>query len=811
MSTSTNAQAFHTSTSICTSDDAPAQRAGRARRRRLSRPSLTSAIAGMAVAMLLGAPALTPALAQTDAPAFAANIIVPQSRVIVTPDTANPVRLQRVETTVDIRDQVATTSIRLILHNPSGRAQEAELVMPVPDGAAIRSFHLEALGDDGGARLLPRDEARRIYEAIVRRMVDPAILEFAGTGMIRSNVFPVPAGEESVLRLVYEQILPADGDRFDYVLPRSMQATDAEWSIKVNVESQREIASVYSPTHDLVVSDAGAVIPAGGGRATSRKSFEVQNAAAGGAFQLAVLQQPGDGLGATFITYPDPRVTDGTTTGGYFLMLAGVPQPDDDTPRIPRELTLVIDRSGSMRDGKLDQAREAAMQIISGLASNESFSIIVYSDQVETFSDGALVASRENVQRAMAYLGSIRASGGTNIHDALVEAVREPVAEGTLPIVLFLTDGLPTIGQTGERAIRTAVQGGNRHERRIFTFGVGYDVNTPLLRAIATDSRATSTFVQPGQDVEATVGQVYRRLRGPVFAGPEIGLAERAAGARGAAHGTARINELLPAALPDIFEGEQLIVLGTYIGESPMDIRISGNFLGEQRTFTATLDPAKASTRNAFVPRLWATRRIGALLEAIRQNPGSEGNQELVTEIVALSTEYGILTEYTAFLAAERDDIITAGGQPMPAAPLEAWSDARVQLRVVEESLRVRNDARAGREAMNQEMNAATRAEAATITAGANVYLAEDMARREIMTVLQVNERAYFQQGNRWVDSAMLAQAAEEPEVTVEFGTEAYSTLLDELIVDNRQAVLANRGEVYLLHRGRRVLVINPS
>lgn len=809
MATSTNAQATHNSnnTTGIAGEAAPARRASRAdraRRRHHSRPSLTSAIAGLAVAMLLGAPALTPALAQPDAPAFAANIIVPQSRVIVAPDAANPVRLQRVETTVDIRDQVATTTIRLILHNPSGRAQEAELVMPVPDGAAIRSFHLEALGDDGGARLLPRDEARRIYEAIVRRMVDPAILEFAGTGMIRSNVFPVPAGEESVLRLVYEQILPADGDRFDYVLPRSMQATDAEWSIKVNVESQREIASVYSPTHDLVVSDAGAVIPAGGGRATSRKSFEVQNAAAGGAFQLAVLQQPGDGLGATFITYPDPRVTDGTTTGGYFLMLAGVPQPDDDTPRIPRELTLVIDRSGSMRDGKLDQAREAAMQIISGLASNESFSIIVYSDQVETFSEGAVAASRENVRRAMAYLESIRPSGGTNIHDALVEAVREPVVEGTLPIVLFLTDGLPTIGQTGERAIRTAVQGGNRHERRIFTFGVGYDVNTPLLRAIATDSRATSTFVQPGQDVEATVGQVYRRLRGPVFAGPEIGLAERVAG-------TARINELLPATLPDIFEGEQLIVLGTYIGESPMDIRISGNFLGEQRTFTASLDPAKASTRNAFVPRLWATRRIGVLLEAIRQNPGSEGNQELVTEIVALSTEYGILTEYTAFLAAERDDIITAGGQPMPAAPLEAWSDARRQLRVVEESLRVRNDARAGRDAMNQEMNAATRAEAATITAGANVYLAADMGRREIMTVLQVNERAYFQQGNRWVDSAMLAQAGEEPEVTVEFGTDAYSKLLDELIVDNRQAVLANRGEVYLLHRGQRVLVINPS
>lgn len=772
------------------------------------RALMLKAVAGLAASLAMLGSLASPAHAQ----GFVNNIIVPQSRVIFAPDTANPVSIQRVETTIDIKDQVATTTLRVMLHNPAGRPQEAEVVMPVPDGAAIRYFQLEGLGDDDGARLLPKDEARAIYEAIVRRMVDPAILEFAGYGMIRSSVFPVPAGEESVIKLVYEQLLTADGERIDYTLPRAQGSSGAEWSITINVESQRDIAGVYSPSNDLTVVE-GTVIPAGGGVPVHRHSYTVNDAAqAGGAFQLAILNQPGDGLrqselSATFLTYPDPRVTDGTTTGGYFLMLAGLPQPDAQTARIPRELTLVIDRSGSMRGEKMDQAKEAALQIVAALGPAEHFNIIDYSDTVASFADGPVLATPENIKRALAYLQTIQPMGGTNIHDALVEALRQDATPDTLPIVLFLTDGLPTIGQTTEQAIRGAAKAGNPHDRRVFTFGVGYDVNTPLLRAIASDSRASSTFVQPGEDVEVKVGQVYRRLRGPVFAAPQITLL----GTEGA-HAS-RITDILPTALPDVFEGEQLIVLGKYLGEAPMTMQISGNYLGDARAFRAVLDPSKATTRNAFVPRLWATRRIGTLLDGIRQSPGSDGTQELVSEIVRLSTEYGILTEYTAFLAANPEDMPPLlPGQPVPvaAAPGE-WRDDDLRARRALDAVEGRNIVRAGAGSMNQEVNNQGLLSAESAAGGQNRYYDEQMNRREITTVQQIGDRAYFQNGRRWVDSAMLAQAADAPDRTVSFGTPAYSTLLDELITDNRQAVLANRGEIYLLHRGQRVLVINPG
>jgi Ca-activated chloride channel family protein len=277
--------------------------------------------------------------------------------------------------------------------------------------------------------------------------------------------------------------------------------------------------------------------------------------------------------------------------------------------------------------------------------------------------------------------------------------------------------------------------------------------------------------------------------------------------------GVPRLVDLIPSALPDVFEGEQVIVMGKYYGEVPVNVTITGNYLGEDREFAATFDPSKATTRNAFVPRLWATRRIGTLLDGIRQNPGSEGNKELVDEIVALSTEYGILTEYTAFLAASPEDMpVGRPGEPMPmsAAPA-AWSDDEFREREMQRGLERRMIARDGAGSMNQEMNNASRAEAITLAAGENRYLDEAMRSREITTVQQVGDRAYFRHGRRWVDSSMLAQAADEPQQRVEFGTEAYTQLLDELIVDNRQAVLANRGEIYLMHRGQRVLVINPA
>jgi Ca-activated chloride channel family protein len=706
-------------------------------------------------------------------------IILPQRRIIAPPDQRQ-VRITGVDADIRIREQVATTSLTVKLHNPSRHRLEAELMLPVPDASAIRSLHYSGLGDEPSGKILPREEARRIYNDIVARMKDPALLEFIGLNLLRTSVFPIEPGDNQTVTIVYENLLRADGQRIDYILPRT-EAVDynVPWTIKVTVESTRAISTVYSPSHAL--------------RTTSRGDHRVvletePNARTQpGSFRLSYLLEADD-ITATLLAYPDPKVG-----GGYFLLLAGLPAPNPDaaTPSIQREVTLVLDRSGSMGGAKIDQVREAAKQIIAGLSEGETFNIIIYNDTVERFSPQSVVKSRETETAARAYLDTVTAQGGTNIHDALVEAIRTQPSEGMLPIVLFLTDGLPTVGQTSEQAISGAVEKGNKHERRIFTFGVGNDVNTPLLMKIATATRASSTFVLPDENVEVKVGSLFRRLTGPVMASPTLNAPAN------------RVRDVLPGTLPDLFEGDQLVVLGQYMDDAALTFTLEGNFRGEGRTFTFEFSLDDATTANSFVPRLWASRKIGVMLDAMRDLGADPSRpvdrddprvKELVDEIIRLSTEFGILTEYTAFLAREDQPVALSQPTAMREAVAGSLGDTIVRQR-------------SGADAVRYARNDAGRANQAQLNA-ANTYVADDGMEREITTVQQVGNSAMFRRGNRWVDGRT-AQRGEDiqPDRVVQIGTDDFERVVDQLVIENRQSVLAMGAEVLIELQGETVLI----
>ena len=279
------------------------------------------------------------------------------------------------------------------------------MILPVPEAAVVRGFDFQGAGAEPSALLLPKREARRIYDEIVARSRDPALLEFIGFNLIRSSVFPVEAHGTQKVRLSYEHVCEADGDRIDYVLPRSESLEyTTPWHVQVSVKTGRRLATLYSPSHHIhsrVRND--------GRRATAQLAAGEEREP--GSFRLSVLLAEGEGLSATLLAYPDP-----TVGGGYFLLLAGVPhEPASASPRIPREVTLVLDRSGSMAGEKLDQVRTAARQILAGLEPEESFNIIVYNEAVDVFSQRPVACSAENVAAAGRYLDGMPARGGTNI------------------------------------------------------------------------------------------------------------------------------------------------------------------------------------------------------------------------------------------------------------------------------------------------------------------------------------------------------------------------------------------------------------
>jgi len=581
----------------------------------------------------------------------ASNLVIPQTRAFAFRPQAAAPTITGVDVEVDIVDVVATTTLSIGLANNSARQQEAEMLVPVPDGAVLRSFSFQGASGEPNAEILPREEARRIYNSIVSQLRDPALVEFAGYNLIRTSVFPVPPNGTQKVRLTYENLLSVDGTRVDYFLPRSELLTNTTpWKIAVSIKAKQGIATVYSPSHKIEVSRPG--------ENTAKVNTTVEAAFEPGPFILSYLARS-ESVTASLLAYPDPKIG-----GGYFLLLAAVPpEAGGMAAPVKREVTVVIDRSGSMAGEKMEQARAAALQVVEGLLDGEAFNIIDYSGSVSSFAPAPVVKTDKNAAEVRHYLRQLRPSGGTNIHDALVEALRQKPTEGMLPIVLFLTDGLPTVGVRSEPAIREAAVKANVHSRRIFTFGVGYDVNAPLLNHLAQKSRAVSTVVLPEEDVEVKVSQVYRRLFGPVLETPKLETLDENGNVT-----TRRVVDLQPGELPDLFEGDKLVVLGRYKGEEPLRFALSGRLKGRPRTFRFTFNLDHATTRNSFVPRLWASRKVAFLIEEIRQAGAAVGGapsgtavagmndprmKELVDEIVRLSTEFGILTEYTAFLARE--------------------------------------------------------------------------------------------------------------------------------------------------------------
>lgn len=717
------------------------------------------------------------------------NVIVPQVRVLPV-EVSQAVELTKVGVRVGIRDQVALTTIDLHLRNPHNRILEAELVLPVPDGAAVHGLDFEGGADEPTATILLKEEARRIYNEIVAKVLDPALLEFVGYNLLRTSVFPVPANGTQRLRVTYEHLLKRDGSRVDYHLPRSESPEyRVPWSIDVEIESPNAISTIYSPSHEVAIERL----------ASNRIKLRASNRAEStpGAFRLSYLLES-EGLSASLFAYPDPKVG-----GGYFLLLAGLPSPDPEKrDAIKREVTLVFDRSGSMHGEKIDQVREAALQILAGLNEDEAFNVMVYNSAVDRFRDRPVIKTRESESAAREYLKSVQARGGTNIHDALVEALRQEPANGRLPLVLFLTDGLPTIGQTAESAIRDVARKGNPYNRRIFTFGVGPDVNTPLLEKMAWESRGTPTFVLPGEDVELKVAQVFDRLAGPILAAPALATLD----GDGDGSDPSRTRDVMPPQLPDLFDGDQLVVLGQYTGNDDLQFRLTGNFLGDTREFEYRFDLDRATTQNAFVARLWATRKIGMLIDAIRELGGdpSAGHstsdpriKELVDEVVRLSTDFGILTEYTAFLARE--------GTNLEEIPLLGDIAAdNLQRRAI--------SVRSGLSSVNQDVNLFKMKNESLVNIGNDFFDADMKEAAAVVNCAPVQDRAYFKQGNQWIDSNLIgAGKSQTADRTIEFGSEAYFELAYQLADQHRQASIARSGDILLELEGKTILVRGPK
>ncbi|HVG30367.1 MAG TPA: VIT domain-containing protein [Pyrinomonadaceae bacterium] len=578
-------------------------------------------------------------LAASASAARAQGVIVPRPCRPETDCTRRPplpraLPIKSIKIDTKIARQVATTHVEQVFRNDTDAVLEGTYFFPVPESASVSEFAIW----DGNRRLVgevrSREEARRIYDEIVRRQRDPGLLEYAGKDLFQASIFPIPAHADKKLELTYTQVLRAESGTVSYRYPLGTGhnlTTIGQVSGSVEIEGREPIRNVYSPSHAVDVTRRG-------DERRARVSFESAAGREPQDFQL-FYSLSGEDFGMSLLTHREPG------RDGYFLLMISPKDNWAEAEYAAKDIVFVLDTSGSMAEaGKMEKARAALLFGIRTLREGDRFNVVSFAGEERLMEGGLVQADARGRQRGAEFVESLRANGGTNINGALLAALRQfdGGANDRPKMLVFLTDGLPTVGETNAQRIVENASGQRREGVRLFTFGVGYDVNTVLLDKLAAENGGTSDYVEPKEDLEIKVSNFFAKVNYPVLT--DLGLD----------WGGVDADLVYPRQTPDLFRGSQVTLIGRYRNASDLRnvrLRLSGKTGREARSFAyENLRFPMNSDDNDFLPRLWATRRVGWLMEQVRTN----GEQkELRDEIVDLGTRYGIVTPYTSYLALE--------------------------------------------------------------------------------------------------------------------------------------------------------------
>ena len=709
------------------------------------------------------------------ATAAAQGVIVPgpcdrcprPPRPITLPRTL-PIKSIKIDT--KISSQVATTHVEQIFRNDTDATMEGTYFFPIPEQASITEFAIW----DGDRRLVgevrSREEARRIYDEIVRRQRDPGLLEYAGKDLFQASIFPIPPHSDKKLELTYSQILRAESGTvaYRYPLGTGRQVTQiGSVSGRIELESKEPLRNIYSPTHAVEVKRSGdrrSVV-------TFESGQEPQD------FQLFYSLSSAD-FGVTLLTHREPG------KDGYYLLMISPKDDWSEQEYAAKDIVFVLDTSGSMAEaGKMEKARAALLYGIRILRPQDRFNVVSFAGEEHLMESRMITADDQGRKRGEVFAQSLRPLGGTNINQALQAAMQQFESSSRPKMIVFMTDGLPTVGVTNADQIVGNAGRARTLGLRLFTFGVGYDVNTALLDKLAAENGGVADYIEPKEDIEVKVSNFFAKVNYPVLTDLKLDMAG------------VETDLVYPRALPDLFRGSQITLIGRY--RNPIDLefvrlKLAGNTSGANKDFFYNnLHFPLREESNDFLPRLWATRRVGWLMEQIRSN-GEQ--QELRDEIVDLGTRYGIVTPYTSYLALEPNattrDVTSlpvngrdsSGGQFTNAPPLPMKAaDAR---------------ANTGAVAVQQSKRAREQQEVLRVDKDS-----------QSAAIKNAGGKTFYLRDGVWTDSEFKAGAT-VPETVVKFGSDEYFALLKqkprlaEYFSLGEQVVVVLDGRIYRVNAG---------
>lgn len=691
---------------------------------------------------------------------------------------------------VSIQDQLCTTKVDQIFHNDSGVDREGMYIFPMPEGSAFTKFSMYAGEQEILGKILGKDEARSIYESIVRQRKDPAILEYIGRNTFRARVYPIPANGDKRIRLSYVEVAKKTGNVCRYVYPLSTERFSArpleECKVTIKINCARPITNIYSPSHKINIdrpSDHEATVT------WSEKDTKPDT-------DLELFYSVSDSeVGIDMVAHKQPGEP------GYYMLLAS-PRIEVGKSKIqPKNVLFVLDRTGSMAGEKIDQAKQALSFCLNSLKQQDSFNVITFNEKPEPMFKQLQKLTSETRKKALVAVDELDATGGTNLNEALITTRKQFAdVDSSNNYVVFITDGQPTVGDTDPETI---LKNAKNPKARLFVFGVGYDVNTHLLDKLSEQNRGSSDYIRPNENMETKISSFFAKVSDPLLSDVTLEIV-----------GLKTTDRYPSTDLPDIFTGTQLIVLGRYQGSGEVKVILRGTAGSEKKSFVLKATLPKSGESRQFIAQLWASRKIGYLLDEIRLH----SNQELIDEVVRLSKKYGIPTEYTSFLADERkteaqlkDSMSAMRRLSVEAAAVTSGSYGVAQSA---NSMSARNMAQApgglGGLGAADRQNAQQVGKMAANSRIGGTY--QDAMDRTVIVanVQNVASRTFYQRGEFWEDAEL--QPKQKATQIKQFSDahfkllKAYPALAQYSTLGNVRAILANNNAVEIGPEGKETL-----
>ncbi|MBP6004680.1 MAG: VWA domain-containing protein [Pyrinomonadaceae bacterium] len=698
----------------------------------------------------------------------------------------NALPVKSIELDTKIVGQVATTHVVQVFRNDTQYTLEGTYFFPIPETASVVEFAIWENGKKLVGEVRSREEARRIYDEIVRRQRDPGLLEYAGKDLFQASIFPIPPNSDKKLELTYTEILKAESGTVAYRYPLGtgrnvwanrtplpmedvvyrgqggvVQQKFGTVSGRIEINGKEALRNIYSPSHQIDTKrkgETGATI-----------SFETKNNDSD--FQLFFGLSNND-FGMSLVTYREPG------KDGYFLLMLSPKDDISERELVNKDIVFVLDTSGSMADeGKMDKARKALLFGIRTLRDGDRFNVLNFAGEEHLMERGLINADAAGKKRGEDFVSKLMPTGGTNINDSLLASLKQ-FEKGDRPkMLVFMTDGLPTVGETQVERIIANLKNAKNLDIRIFPFGFGYDVNTTLLDRIGSENSGISDYIQPKEDLEIKVSNFFSRVSSPVLADLELDF------------GPVLTEYTYPRKLPDLFRGMQMTIIGRYKNSNDLKnitLKLTGKAGKETRSFNySNLDFPNRADNNNFLPRLWASRRVGWLLEQIRNNGETK---EVRDEVVELGTRYGLVTPYTSYLATDGSMANIRRDAPM--------ADSFM----VDGASRAKEKSGAGAVKLSVQQNS-MQANTIAVAREDKDEEGQILIRNTVNNQFVANKN-FTSSNNVWIDSDF-TESSKLPEVLIKFASDEYFRLISterELLPYlslGQQVVVVWKGKVY--------------